>query len=187
MKTHTITTFVYDELGEKEREKAREGIYNLLCNIGVVTDMMRDAAIDWLSNEGWVTEGASLEFSVSHSQGDFVAWSGTRPVGGWIPGHEVEVKTKTANTNWYPYMDTLISWDGDDRAGSLITEAVERRAEEMVHEHANKVLTILHKLDLDLIDDEEYLSEFAMANDLEFLEDGTLWIGARTRPMVHES
>jgi hypothetical protein len=181
----TITThtgvYPYEELSDKAKEKAREELYSELCEIGSVTELLRGTAADWLTNEGWTdldpgefVDGPDLEklqFSICHSQGDFVAWASTRP---WdYNGTEYTVLTTMRHTGGgYETMDVNVETDADVDPADL-TE-IQARAEEMVSVSRHTLLALLHETDLDLTDDEEYLSEFAEANEIEFTVTGSI-------------
>lgn len=182
MRTVTRTAYKYDELpDDAAKEKARQAIYEMLSHAGSVTDILRETAADWLTNEGWTGlaelrdgDGPDLDkmqFSISHSQSDFVAWASTRPVGGWTDG-EVMVTTRMRHYGGgFMHMDVYVT---DDSGEEIANPVIERRAKDMVYGHRSKVLSLMHTTDLDLSDNEDFLAEYADNAEMEFWADGSV-------------
>jgi BMFP domain-containing protein YqiC len=72
-------------------------------------------------------------------------------------------------------MDVEVDFDSIHDEMPSDAQEVQARAEEMVAQTRHKLLALLHKTDLDLVDDEEYLADFATANSIEFTEDGAIY------------
>jgi hypothetical protein len=182
MRTIVTTTDVYpyDELSDKAKETARENLVRELAEMGIVTGMLREVAADFLTNLGWTDldelrfedngpDLNKLQFSISHSQGDFVAWGSTVP---WkFLATEFTIRTyMNRNGN----MDVRL-FDADGDVTDELVDEVIHGAYEFVKETQAALLSLMHKTDLDLSDDGEYLSDFSVANDIEFTEDGAIY------------
>lgn len=184
--TKVTEVYKFSELLEgAPRERARDTIIGDMSEMGIITDDMRQAAAQWLRDEGWVelagmAEGdgedvSILQFSISHSQGDFVAWAASRPVGGWLPEGEVTVTTRMRHIGGGSVvMDVEVDPEYD---GSDLADHIERLAGDMVNSHRAKVMRILSDTDMARYDDWEGLADFADANDYEFEANGEVYRG----------
>lgn len=187
--TRTTTVYEFTELEGTPKETARAALTGILSDHEIITNDMRTTAADWLTNEGWTDlaelrweeNGPDLEklqFSISFSQGDFVAWSSTRPYD--VDGEEITVKTTMRHIGaGTVVMDVNVvdddgesTYDGSDKA-----DRIEAKANEMVDSHRAKVLSLLHDTDLAYIDGsrDEYLAEFAEANEIVFTANGEIF------------
>lgn len=180
--------YTFDELSPQAQQNARDHMYDQLSEMGIITNDMRTLAADWLTNEGWTDlaelrwdengpDLSKMQFQVSHSQGDFVAWASTRP---WDHnGTEIIVKTTMVHRGGGSvFMEVDIVDDEGDSIydGSDLHDQMERKAKEMVYEHSQKVLQLVSSYDLDFTDEanNDYFQDYAQANRIEFTEAGAI-------------
>lgn len=190
MRDVTVTTTVYrfSELDGKARDQARQWMTEAMSDS--ITEDIRTAAADFLTNEGWTDlaelrwsdNGPDLErmqFSISHSQGDFVAWASRRPVGGWTgDNQEVFVVTTMRHTGGgYTTMDVETEVPESPKPSAAVLDHIQRLAVDMVNSHRATVLSLLRDADMAYYSGEhdEWFAETAEANEWEFTASGEIF------------
>jgi hypothetical protein len=184
MRTVTTTTDVYKytELSDEAKVNARQHVYDTMCQTDQMTEEIRYVIMDSLNADGWEgidpAEGDDadldrLQFSVSHSQGDFVAFALQKNWKHQGTAYRVKVTMQHQGGGRMSMTADLVDDEGESvYDGSDKMDHAEVDAAIMVRESAQRALDRGHKADLDATDADGYIEGVIEANDYEFLASG---------------
>lgn len=178
MRQVTVNVYRLEELSD--REPALENVREMLGEIGVARDDLRDIFSEELSELGYPI--SDICWSPSHSQGDGVAFYGDIVELGKVrdrlapeivdlDGLYVEL---VSLSNYYSHYNTIrvaYTYDGEDDRVQTFIDAIQEDVREV-----SKRLTKMGYECLEYIESEDYISDFVASNDIEFTENGEIYV-----------
>ncbi len=192
-RTDTYTVYTFDELEDSAKERAREivGTWNQEWENENLSDMFAE----YLEEQGFPTD--NINYSLSSSQGDGVAFYGSVDLDKWLTvnkrktyyrtlrGYDPWAKIdKTSLSNHYSHAYTMIvltdSTGYSYSTNSKVDENRERLLDELQDELAESVQDMSHKLEklgyevFEYAYSDEVVRDSCEANDYRFTERGEI-------------
>ena len=189
MQTHTIHTYLFDELSDEYKKNAIEKNRDINVEYMNWDGFMLEEWTDKLKAMGY--DKAEILYSGFGSQGDGACFTARVDIEKWLRAHMLEKKYKLlcdncegvtidiTHTKRYYYATStnveLNDYNGDmtdNEEWNKQAEEVTKRIEYEREELGDKIYKDLYNLYFELLED-ECIAETLRANDYEFLEDGS--------------
>jgi len=171
MRTHTITTYSFDELSPGAQERAIEKLWDINIAFG---DWWRWAYDDAKDVGVKLTE---FDLSYHYCRGEFIE-SARYTAHQIIQEHGAACETWQTANRFLSELKRFLETAETDKYGELVHLRDEQKVEEMELEFLRSILEdyrILLQKEFDYQTSEEAIIETIQANDYEFTEDGELY------------